>query len=302
VPLHVRGSYTKLAGRVPRRLPVFFTARPQTPITRGSGRLELAWWIAGKDNPLTARVLVNRIWAHHFGDGLVRTPSNFGKLGEAPSHLALLDWLAARFIEDGWSIKALHRRIMLSEAYQQASVVSAETLHKDPENRWLGRMNPRRLEAEAIRDAMLCAAGQLEPALGGSATVDINRPRRSLYVQTTRWDRNNFSTLFDAANPDQSVEQRTVSTVALQALFLLNHEFVQAQARQIAGRLAREVPGSAEGRIDRAYRLLFGRPVKPEELRVGKAFLDRAARRGGDAAWADYAHLLLCSDEFVYLD
>jgi hypothetical protein len=302
VPIHVRGSYTRLGPVVPRRLPVLFAGEKQSPITHGSGRLRVAQWVAARGNPLTARVLVDRIWQHHFGEGIVRTPNNFGKLGEPPTHPALLDFLAARFLEDGWSIKALHRRILLSAAYRQASVVSPEALHRDPENRWFGRQNARRLEAEAIRDAMLSAAGRLDLALGGPATIDLDRPRRSLYVQTTRWDRTNYSTLFDAANPDQPVEKRSVSTVAPQALFLLNNDFVVAQARRLAERLRREVPGSDDARIDRAYRLLFGRPVRPEEAEIGRAFLARAARRGDEAAWIDYAHVLLCSDEFVYVD
>jgi Protein of unknown function (DUF1553)/Protein of unknown function (DUF1549)/Planctomycete cytochrome C len=301
VPLHIRGSYTRLGAKVPRRLPVLFAGDQQPPITRGSGRLEVAEWISAKDNPLTARVLVNRVWQQHFGEGIVRTPSNFGKLGEAPTHPALLDWLAARFMEDGWSIKALHRRIMLSAAYQQASTVSPQMLAKDPNNRWFGRMNARRLEAEAIRDAMLSVAGRLERRQGGPAGLDLDKPRRSLYVQTTRWDRNNFSTLFDAANPDQSTETRTISTVAPQALFLLNDAFVWNQAKRLAERLRGEAPDDA-GRIDRACQLLFGRPPREEERSIGKAFLDRVSGRGSDDTWTDYLHVLLCSNEFVYLD
>jgi Protein of unknown function (DUF1553) len=299
--LHIRGSYTRLGAKIPRRLPVLFAGDNQPTIVRGSGRLEVAKWVAARDNPLTARVLVNRVWQQHFGEGIVRTPSNFGKLGEAPTHPALLDWLAAQFMEDGWSIKALHRRIMLSAAYQQASTVSPQVVAKDPNNRWFGRMNARRLEAEAIRDAMLAVAGRLDRTRGGPAGLDLDKPRRSLYVQTTRWDRNNYSTLFDAANPDQSTETRTVSTVAPQALFLLNDAFVWNQAQRLAQRLLTEVPDDA-GRIDRAYQLLFGRLPREEEVSIGKAFLGRVSGRGSEATWTDYLHVLLCSNEFVYLD
>jgi hypothetical protein len=302
VPLHIRGSYTRLGPVIARRLPVLFAGSPQRPIKVGSGRMEMARWIIAKDNPLTARVLVNRVWQYHFGEGIVRTPSNFGKLGSAPSHPALLDWLAARFCQDGLSIKALHRRIMLSAAYQQASTVPWETLQKDPDNRWLGRMAPRRLEVEAIRDAMLAVVGRLDGKPGGPARIEIGQPRRSLYVQTTRWDRNNYSTLFDAANPDQSIEKRTVSTGAPQALFLLNHDFVLQQARELARVLQEQIPADDDNRIDHAYRLLFARPPDPAEKRAAKAFLQNAASRGSEAAWIDYAHVLLCSDEFVYLD
>jgi hypothetical protein len=303
VPIHIRGSYTRLGPKVPRRLPVLLAGDQQAPITHGSGRLELAKLVASKDNPLTARVIVNRIWQEHFGDGIVRTPSNFGRLGDLPTHPELLDWLADRFIRDGWSMKVLHRRIVLSAVYQQASTVGQDVLRKDPDNRWLGRMNARRLEAEAIRDAMLSVTSRLDPARGGPAALDVDLPRRSLYVQTTRWDRNNFSTLFDAANPDQTVEKRTVSTVAPQALFLLNHTFVQAEAGRLARRLTTEVTADETARIARAYHLLLARPPRAEEVEIGKAFLHRdAARHGSEAAWTDYAHILLCSNEFVYVD
>jgi hypothetical protein len=301
VPLHIRGSYTRLGAVVPRHVPEFLGEK-NPPIRRGSGRLELACWIAHPQNPLTARVLVNRVWQHHFGEGLVRTPSNFGKLGEPPSHPQLLDWLADRFISDGWSLKQLHRRIMLSAVYQVSGTATAETLRRDPENRWLARMSPRRLEAEAIRDSMLYAAGQLGWMPGGAATPDLNQPRRSLYVQTARQDRGNYATLFDSANPEQSVEKRTVSTVAPQALFLLHSSFVQTQARNLADRLRAEVPVNETARIDRAYRLLFGRPPKAEEFKIGRTFLAGAGARGDASAWADYAHVLLCSNEFTYID
>jgi hypothetical protein len=301
VPLHIRGSYTRLGEIVPRHLPGILGDRP-VPITQGSGRLELARWIARPDNPMTARVMVNRIWQHHFGAGIVRTPSNFGRLGEPPSHSQLLDWLADRFIRDGWSIKRLHRRILLSAAYQQSSVVESESLARDPENRWLGRMSPRRLEAEAVRDSMLFVSGQLDRMPGGPAAEDLARPRRSLYIQTVRQDRSNFSTLFDAANPEQSVEKRTVSTVAPQALFVVNSAFVQGQATHLARRLIEPVPHGEAARIDRAYRWLYGRPPRSEEVEMGRSFLARAAARGPEAAWFDFAHVLLCSNELIYVD
>ncbi len=301
VPLHIRGSYAHLGPVVPRRLPGFLSGGRRPRIGQGSGRLELARWVAASDNPLTARVIVNRIWQHHFGEGIVRTANNFGLLGDAPSHPELLDWLAARFVADGWALKKLHRLVLLSAAFQQASTASPEALARDPDNRWFGRMNARRLPAEAIRDAMLVAAGRLDRRLGGPANADLAGPRRSLYVQTTRWDRSNFSSLFDAANPEASTEKRTVSTVAPQALFLLNHPFTQAQAKHLGTRL-RAVPGSDTDRIRQAYLWLFGRPPEEVEIRLGQDYLGRAARNGMDTPWADYAHLLLCSNEFVYLD
>jgi len=302
VPIHIRGSYTRLGAVVGRRLPRFFAGESQPPITRGSGRRELAGWVASKENPLTARVIVNRVWQWHFGEGLVRTPSNFGLRSEPPTHPALLDWLAARLVADGWSLKKLHRRIMLSAVYRQASVVSREQLDQDPENRWLGRFSIRRLEAEALRDAMLLVAGRLDPAPGGPAGDDLTISRRSLYVQTARWDRSNYATLFDAANPDASVEKRDVSTIAPQSLFLLNHDFVAGQAKQLAARLIRDVPNSETDRIQRAFRLLFSRPANAEEVEIARQVVVQAGKPGAEAGWVDLAHVLLCSNEFLYLD
>lgn len=303
VPIHIRGSYTRLGPVVPRRLPRFLAGENQLPITNGSGRRELAAWIASKSNPLTARVIVNRVWQWHFGEGLVRTPNNFGLLSEPPSHPALLDWLAVRFMEDGWSLKRLHRRIMLSATYGQGSRKGKGEGEQgkagDPENRWLGRFGARRLEAEAIRDAMLTVAGQLDPGQGGPAGDDLHILRRSLYVQTARWDRGNFATLFDAANPDASTEKRNVSTVAPQSLFLLNDTFVMNQAKHLASRLSRDMPGDDVARIKRAYQLLFGRPATEAEVDICRQILTQPDQA---AAWVDLAHVLLCSNEFVYLD
>jgi cytochrome c553 len=306
VPIHIRGSYTRLGPVVPRRMPVFFSGEQQSPIVQQSGRRELANWVASKNNPLTARVIVNRVWQWHFGTGLVATPNNFGLLSEPPSHPALLDWLAARFIEEGWSLKTLHRRILLSATYRQSSVVSREQQNADPDNRWLSRFAARRLEAEAIRDAMLFATGRLDPTPGGAASDDLMIPRRSLYVQTARWDRSSFAILFDAANPDASDEKRNVSTVAPQSLFLLNNRFTLTQAQHLAERLLREVPHDAPNadavRIERAYRLLFSRPPSADEVAIARTVLAGAEPNAADVGWLDLAHVLLCSNEFVYID
>lgn len=302
VPVHIRGSYTRLGPVIPRRMPAFFAGESQPPITQGSGRRELAGWIASKTNPLTARVIVNRVWQWHFGEGLVRTPSNFGLTSEPPSHPALLDGLAAHLIEEGWSLKELHRRIMLSAAYQRSSAVPRDPTARDPENRWLARFSARRLEAEAFRDAMLFVSGQLDVALGGPAGADVGTNRRSLYVQTARWDRSNFATLFDAANPDASVEKRTISTVAPQALFMINHDFVKTQASHFAKRLLGRPGDDAAARIRWAYQLLFGRPAQPEEIQIAQLLLAQSGGSGLESAWCDFAHVLLCSNEFIYVD
>jgi len=302
VPIHIRGSYAKLGPVVPRRLPRFFAGECQPPIAQGSGRRELAAWVASPDNPLTARVIVNRVWYWHFGEGLVQTPSNFGMLSEPPSHPELLDWLANRFIEDSWSLKKLHRRILLSATYRQSSRVSRETFDKDPENRLVGRFTPRRLEAEAIRDAILAVSGQVDLTPGGPAGDDFTIRRRSLYVQTARWQRDSYANLFDAANPDSSTEKRVTSTVAPQALLLLNHPWLQEQAKHLAERLIREAPENESSRIERAYQLLFGRRPSDEELVVAQTIVAGGEPTVPNGGWIDLAHVLLCSNEFIYVD
>ncbi|MBM4075083.1 MAG: DUF1553 domain-containing protein [Planctomycetes bacterium] len=274
----------------------------QPPIQSGSGRRELANWVSSSNNPLTARVIVNRIWQWHFGEGLVRTPNNFGLLSEPPSHPELLDWLAMRFMSDGWSLKKLHRLIMLSATYRQGNQGQQDAVELDPENRWLGRFNSRRLEAEAIRDAMLIVSGQLDSTTGGPAGDDFTIRKRSLYVQTARWERGSYANIFDAANPDSSTEKRTTSTVAPQALLFLNHPFVKDQARHLAERLEREVTNDDSARILRAYELLFGRPPISEELAIALSLIDQTNEAVKRTAWIDLAHVLLTSNEFIYVD
>jgi hypothetical protein len=273
--------------------------REQKPIAGGSGRLELARWLTRPDHPLTARVMVNRIWQHHFGEGIVRTPSNFGKLGRPPTHPELLDWLALEFVRSGWSIKQMHRLILLSAAYQQSSEAMVETWKNDPDNLLFGRMNRRRLEAEALRDSILAVSGRLDRTMGGPAVRDFAAPRRTLYLTTIRSDRSGFGPLFDAADPTAPVDKRTVSTVAPQALFLLNNPFVLAQTQALAKRFL-DMGKDDEARINRAYHLLYGRPPTTEESTVGRVFLRRAG--GGEQAWQEYAEILLCANEFVYVD
>jgi hypothetical protein len=215
-------------------LPVLLAGDNQAPIHDGSGRMALARWISSPDNPLTARVMMNRVWQHHFGEGIVRTPNNFGKLGAPPTHPELLDWLAGEFVKSGWSIKAMHRLICNSATYQQAS--SSRDAARDPDNLLFGRQNRRRLEAEALRDAMLFTAGQLDLREGGPSVRDLMAPRRTFYITTIRADRATYQMLFDAADPTSIVEKRTESTVAPQALWLLNHPFALAQASALANR------------------------------------------------------------------
>jgi hypothetical protein len=299
VHVHLRGRYDRLGPLVPRRFPEILAGREQKPISRGSGRLDLARWLTRPDHPLTARVMVNRIWQHHFGDGIVRTPSNFGKLGQPPTHPELLDWLALEFVRSGWSIKQMHRLIMLSAAYQQSSAAMPDTMKNDPDNLLFGCMSRRRLEAEAIRDSILAVSGKLNRTMGGPAVRAFAAPRRSLYLMTIRSDRTGFGPLFDAADPTAPVDKRTISTVAPQALFLLNNPFVLAQTKELATRL-RAAAGNDTARIDFAYALLYGRPPTAEEARIGLEFLHRAGEN--QRGWEEYAQLLLCANEFVSVD
>lgn len=304
VRIHVRGRYDRLGDLAPRRFPRVLAGVEQPAITNGSGRLQLAAWLASPENPLTARVMVNRIWQHHFGVGIVRTPNNFGKLGAAPTHPELLDYLAHRFVDSGWSIKAMHRAIMLSATYQQSAIPDPATLQADPDNQWFGRMTRRRLDAEALRDSLLAVAGRLNPAAGGPAVRDFDNDRRTLYLMTIRSDRSNFRSLFDGADSTAIVEQRAVSTVAPQALFLLNNPFALAQARALAERVTALRETDLPRRIEWLYHTLYGRPPVRAELKVGRDLLETARREQlpAQTAWLEYCQALLCANEFVYVD
>jgi hypothetical protein len=309
--IHIRGSHERLGAPVTRRFPLALTGGAQPVITSGSGRLELGRWIASAENTLTARVMVNRIWQHHFGEGIVRTPSNFGTLGAAPTHPALLDYLARQFVTSGWSIKAMHRLILLSAAYRQSSRTSAESLHKDPNNLLLSRMNRRRLEAEALRDSLLYTCGGLEARPGGPADGDANSPRRMLYLKTSRSDRSGFGPLFDAADASIQVEKRTVSTVAPQALFLMNSPLVADKMGRLVHRLEVAVGQRPTERIETLYCLLFARRPAAEEVAIGCRFLEAmkatpVGENSGDVRplgpWEAYAQALLLSNEFLFVD
>ena len=253
--VHKRGRYDQLGDMVPRSLPALLTAE-QPHIPEGSGRLELARWVASAQNPLTARVMVNRIWQHHFGEGLVRTPNNFGKLGTAPTHPELLDWLASEFIRSGWSVKHLHRLIMGTAAYQRSATPVAQAGQLDPDNRLLSHQHRRRLTAEELRDAMLSVAGGLDAGGGGKSVRDLLSPRRTLYLTTIRSDRAGYQALFDGADPTAIVEKRTEATVAPQSLFLLNHPFTLAQAEALSASATRAA-GNTAGRVRWLWRRLF---------------------------------------------
>ncbi|MDX2035830.1 MAG: PSD1 and planctomycete cytochrome C domain-containing protein [Isosphaeraceae bacterium] len=301
--IHIRGEYTRLGAVVPRHFPVVIAGedRPALPAD-SSGRRELSEWIADPSNPLTARVMANRVWQHHFGEGLVRTAGNFGKLGEPPSHPELLDHLASRLIESGWSIKSLHREIMASAAYRRSSRPSSDATARDPENRLLSRFRRRRLTSEELRDALLTIAGRLETTAGGPADRDFETPRRTLYQICIRSDRSSFGPLFDAADPAALIEKRIDSTVAPQALFLLNHPFVVARAGETARRVLDAPSGDRSARIDRLHEIVFGRSAGTEERAAAELLLDSARDLEPQAAWTLLAQTLICANEFMFVD
>jgi hypothetical protein len=246
----------------------------------GSGRLELARAIIDPENPLTARVIVNRVWMHHFGAGLVRTPSDFGFRGDAPTHPELLDFLAVKFVESGWSLKKLHRAIMTSAAYRQASADSEAGRKIDPENQLLWRMNRRRLDIESLRDSMLAAAGRLDLKAGGvpfPLTAEPSVPRRSVYGFIERGRVPALLSAFDFASPDQHAPMRFVTTVPQQALFFLNSPFVAGQARHLIARPEMSGAASPSERIRHLYRFVLGRDPKKWELEAGLKFVSQAA-------------------------
>jgi hypothetical protein len=307
--VHVRGNPSTLGEVAPRRfMPILMHDEPP-PFRRGSGRLELAQAIATRDNPLTARVLVNRVWQHHFGKGLVRTPSNFGALGERPTHPELLDHLVTGFVAHGWSLKWLHREILRSTTYRLSSRLDAKNQEADPENRLLWRANRRRLEVEAWRDAILAASGKMDRTVGGPSG-DLASPdyrRRTLYGSVSRHELNPLLRLFDFPDPNITSGERTVTTVPLQQLFVLNSEFMVRNAKALAARVGAAAKDDS-GRIREAFRVLYGRPVTERELRLGLAFLsapeDPAGKAGrpGLTRWEQYAQVLLSTNEFLYVD
>ena len=297
----IRGDLRKKGEEVPRRF-LEVISRDKS-FSKESGLLQLAESVVARDNPLTSRVLVNRIWQWHFGRAIVRTPSNFGVIGEKPTHPLLLDWLATNFMDNGWSIKDLHRLIMKSGTYRMSSRHIAANFDRDGDNRLIWRMNPRRVEVESWRDSLLAATGELDLKLGGAPTNEIlNSPRRSVYATISRnGDRissDPFFRLFDFPAPRSTSAKRTTSTVPQQYLFIMNSPFFQKLAGALAKRLAREGETN-EARIDRAYQLLFNRPPSTGERDTGLAFLSQA---NTEAGWNQYSQALLGSEEFRYIE
>jgi hypothetical protein len=287
-------------------------------------RLTLARWIASADNPLTARVIVNRVWQFHFGEGLVRTPSDFGVMGSPPTHPELLDWLARRFVEDGWSLKKLHRLILSSNTYRMSKRSRPECAAEDPENLLLWRVPYRRLEVEAIRDSMLAVSGQLNPkmygpsmypqvpkeALEGSSDPDKiwkasdehEAARRTVFAHVKRSMIVPLLEVLDVCDTTRTSAKRNVTSVAPQALTLLNGEFTNRQARHFAERLVREVGTDPEKQVERAYVLALGRQPTTNESEALQRFLLREAESNRDGALAQMCRVIFNLNEFVYAD
>ncbi len=296
VKVHIRGDKKNLGEVAPRRwLRILSPDEPQG-FTEGSGRLQLAEAIASADNPLTARVMVNRVWQHHFGRGIVASPSNYGRLGERPTHPELLDHLAASFVESGWSLKKLHREIMLSATYRLGSEITRANYEKDASNRFLWRFEPReRLDAEALRDSMLAVAGNLDQTVGGpSKALDYDNHRRAIYGSVSRTTPDRMLTLFDFPDPKDTAPERSVTVGPLQRLFFLNNGFVIQQAEVFAKRLQAEAGKDEKARIRRAYELLYSRPPTKPEVKAARRFLG-----GAESDWVRYAQVLLASSEFT---
>ena len=327
VAVQMKGDPAKLGPVEARHFLTVFGGAKLEHGEKSSGRAQLAEWILAKDNPLPARVMANRIWQHHFGRGLVATPNDFGKQGKPPTHPELLDFLAAKFRDGGWSVKAMHRLILLSHTYRIASTRDADALARDPANELLASFPRQRLDAECIRDTLLVLGGNLDLTPAGAHPFPPqsewgftqHKPfkdvyasnHRSVYLMTQRIQRHPYLAIFDGADPSASTPARPTSTTPLQALYLLNDALIHEQSTRVAGRIVSH--GSDDtARVQKAYGLLFARPPAADEITAAQKFLAnvRAQLRDdatapdqiGPEAWRAYVRVLFRLNEFVYLD
>ena len=329
MPILLRGNHLTPAQLVARGVPRILQVPRPFKITAGeSGRRELANWLTDPANPLTARVMVNRIWHWHIGTGVVRSVDNFGRLGERPDNQALLDWLALRFVESGWSIKHLHRLIMNSRTYQMTSQVDTLASKKDPENRLLWRMNARRLEAEELRDSLLFLGQQLDLTMGGRMLPVRNhkimngkeiaecnavhkQPRRTVYLPVIRSGLHEFLATFDFPDPSVPAGSRNLTTVAPQALFMMNSPLVAQACERIADRLLAQDTSDQEKQLRDACQLILSRKPTGREMKLWVSFLQKRTKlemESGTATtvparevWKSLVRVLLSSNEFVYV-
>ena len=320
IRIHLRGNHLTLGAEVPRRFPVVIAGEQQTPVAKGSGRLELAEWIASPNNPLTARVMANRIWLGHFGTGLVRSPDNFGRLGERPTHPELLDYLAAEFVNSGWSVKQLHRLIVKSAAYKMSTQYDADKFRADPDNRNYWRFNRRRLDAEEQRDGMLAVAGILDRKPGGTLLSTNNRSyvnttggqgfdgftstRRSVYLPIIRSGVFDVLQANDFPDPSTPAGMRQQTTVPSQALFQLNSK-VADQTSEAFAKLLLELKTDDTARIQEAYRRVYTREAATAEVSRALRYLADAGASGEAKrfkAWQGLCRVLLASTEFAFVE
>ena len=322
-----KGVPTNLGDEVPRGFLQILGGQRLPKDEKGSGRAELAQWLTDKNNPLTARVIVNRIWQFHMGKGIVETPNDFGSRGKLPTHPELLDYLASQFMRNGWSFKKMHKAIMLSRVYQLSSTENPRNNVTDPDNQWLWRFNRRRLSAEEIRDSLLTISGTLDSTMGGAQPfppesewkysqhkpfmADYPTNKRSIYLMQQRIRKQPFLEVFDGADPNATTGDRPISTTPIQALMMMNSGYIFELADKFAVRIGLATFEQKE-RIDYAYELALSRPATRseekdgiaylkkirEELRKTKTPMDQQAR----TALASYARVLLSSNEFFYLD
>ena len=320
--LQVRGDPERPGEEVPRGFLQILGGQKLPKGTTKSGRMELANWIADPANPLTARVMVNRLWQHHFGRGLVATPNDFGIRGQLPTHPELLDHLTQRFIQSGWSVKAMHRLMLLSHTWQLSSLVP-DVASTDPNNTQWWHAERRRLDAESIRDAMLFVSGDLDPTPGSAHPFPpvhtwsytqhnqffalYDNHQRSVYQMQQRLRKHPFLALFDGADTNSSTAMREPSTTPLQSLFMMNDKFAHEQAALFTARLMTAEHDDA-ARVDRAFRMLYARPPEPDEVRMATGYLNQirsqlaAKKLPGDQAWPSLVRALLGANEFLYLD
>lgn len=328
VPIHIRGSHLTLGETVPRHVPVVLTPEPKTPFPKEqSGRLKFAEWLGNREHPLTSRVIANRVWRWHFGKGIVATTDNFGKLGAKPTNQSLLDWMAATLMEEGWSLKELHRMILLSNTWQMSSEWNSKAAAIDPDNQLMWHADIRRLEAESIRDAILAVSDGLDLTMGGSlmnvdnrafvfnheskdgVTYDFNR--RSLYLPVIRNHLFGMFMLFDYADASVLNGNRASTTVAPQALFMLNSHLIENASHRMAEQIQHETALSPEQKIQKLFLKAYGR--QPTEMEINKSlhFLDdveqelqaetKSSEQRITRAWQVLCQSFLASSEFIYL-
>ena len=319
--VHLRGNHLTLGVEAPRRFPKIVAGDSALSLGADrSGRLEFANWMTKPENPLTARVMVNRIWAGHFGEGIVRTTENFGRLGERPTHPELLDWLAGEFVKSNWSVKRMHRLIVGSAAYRMSIQTDPVAYQKDPDNRLLSHFNRRRLEAEELRDSLLATSGLLDRTMSGSLLTVGNRKyvndtgsrnyegysstRRSVYLPVIRSAVYDVFQTFDFPDPSVPNGKRPTTTIPTQALMLLNSAIVDRSAEAFAKSLLKR-GGDDTARIQAAYRLAFGRAATTAEVERVLAYL----KRSGDAteakrlsAWRGFCRVLFASNEYLFVE